>query len=254
MSVWHELKAYYRQLNQAPQLKWAKLWGSLTLLLLGVVAYHWWSGRAGLDLGLILAMPILFAAVPALEAFNAARRYVRQKHFLETYYSNLAVREAPAQPQEVEEIPELDDDQKLLACQYYVFLYLLFEARKVGENTLEQLAGIPVKRYRAWLDGLVRLGLVSKSPGKVEVSRLELAEVMRRTAHADGLPLWVWNFPARVYQDSRNWQTEQPPRLKLEAGRTAKLGGRVKALSDISLPRYPHRLEDLFLEPEVEES
>jgi hypothetical protein len=148
---------------------------------------------------------------------------------------------------------ELSEENQLVLCQYYVFLYCLFELRKSGEASFNRMLGMPEGRYREWLRLLAKseLGLVESSPGKTRIARVSFEEVLYRLEVRDGKP-GIWEFPRRVYQDRRNWKNYDPNApLVADGSRGKSVVIRVRKYRNrtpFPLPIYPQRLTDLKLE------
>ncbi len=242
--------SWYKCVSQTKSFKWGRVWLLITILLLSAEIYFCLTGH-GLEALMILGFPLFFAASNALEAFTAAARHAAKVQWLTTYYDSfledVVDTEAALEVATVAEF-EQSEPEKLIACQYYVFLYLLFEQRRTGEKTFEKLANLPAARYRKWLEGLALpdLQLVRKTQGKVEVAQIELAEALKRIADYDNFSLRVWEFPLRVYADPRNWKQYDPQIIEIEPGRTVRVGGKSRpGDTPTLLPIYPTRLTEL---------
>jgi hypothetical protein len=76
---------------------------------------------------------------------------------------------------------------------------------------------------------------------------VELSEVLYRVATHDGLPQDVWDFPAQVYADKRNWKEYDPSKVEIAPGRIVYIKMRPDKVKEETalLPIYPTRLKDL---------
>jgi hypothetical protein len=237
---------WYQTISQSKSFKWAKGWGLLLAVLLAALGYFWLNGQ-GLEWLMILGLPIIFAASNMLESLARAYRYTAMAQMLVAPQSATPQSEAQPAPQ-----LELSDADRLSLCQYYVFLYLLFELRKTGEETFYRMVGLPKGRYREWLEGLKAegLALAQASKGKTILTEVEFEEALTLIAAYDSLPLQVWDFPKVVYADKRNWREYDPSVIEIAPGRSVKIGMKVgKVEAPPLLPIYPNRLKDLKIEP-----
>lgn len=279
-----ELLKWYQLLSHSKSFKWAKFWGLVLAVLLAGLGYFWLNGH-GFEALLILGLPMIFAASNSLESLSLAYQY---SLFMRHLSATSQAQNQPPQPQhlsateqfavagepdstyevgadEAEENAvetnywqsfELSEEEKLVLCQFYVFLYLLFELRKVGEETHFRLVGLPAGRYRQWLKRLAspEVELVEIRPGKTSVAELEFEEVLERLAEHDRVGLSVWDFPKAVYADKRNWREYQPQLIEIAPGRKVRINNHLQHRSSSNsttpplLPIYPTRLRDLKIE------
>jgi hypothetical protein len=251
----HELLNWYHLLSSSKSFKWAKGWGLLLSVLLAALGYYWLNGQ-GFESLLILGLPLIFAASNMFESLARAYRYTAMAQMLVAPTPQTAI--APPEPQsepQIEAQLELTDADRLSLCQYYVFLYLLFQLRKTGEETFNRMVGLPKGRYREWLEGLKAedLELIQSSQGKTSVMKATFEEALQLIAEYDGLPPKIWDFPKKVYEDKRNWRMYNPSEIEIVPGRVIKVqvkggkGGNAPTL----LPLYPTRLKDLKIEREI---
>jgi hypothetical protein len=257
-----EFLNWYNYLSQSKSFRWAKFWGLILALLLAGIGYFWWQGH-GFEATLILGMPVLFAASNALESLNLAFQYATfmglytARQEAQTATANWPLVEAQpqtanggAQPQTEPQnlLEQMTDSDRLGLCQQYVFLYLVFELRVVGEETHQRMTGIAAGKYRNFMAGLKMVGLVSTTPGKAEIAQINLETALQKLVEYDELPFAVWDFPIAVYQDDRNWKEYDPTQLEMEPGRAARLNSkRYQGKTTPLLPIYPTTLNDLKL-------
>jgi hypothetical protein len=220
---------------------------------LAALGYFWLNGQ-GFESLLILGLPIIFAASNMFESLARAYRYTAMAQMLVAPTPQTAI--APPEPQsepQIEAQLELTDADRLALCQYYVFLYLLFQLRKTGEETFNRMVGLPKGRYREWLEGLKAegLALVQASKGKTILSEVEFEEALDLIATHDSLPPQVWDFPLQVYADKRNWKEYDPTKVEIAPGRIVYIKMRPDKVKEETalLPIYPTRLKDLKIEP-----
>jgi hypothetical protein len=271
----HELLKWYQLLSNTKSFKWAKFWGLMLGVLLAGLGYFWLNGH-GFEALLILGLPIVFAASNGLESLSLAYQYSLFMHHLSANAEEQNEEAAPQTAKEQLALVEvgqeetamkatlqtgqaatfpLSEEEKLVLCQYYVFLYLLFHLRKVGEETHFRLVGLPAGRYRQWLKGLAAPGvqLVEIRPGKTTLAELELDAVVVRLAQHDKVSVSIWDFPKAVYSDERNWREYQPQLIEITPGRKVRINNRMQRSSGsnnapLLLPIYPNRLRDLKIE------
>jgi hypothetical protein len=244
---------WYHTLSRSRSFRWAKGWGLLLTVLLAAIGYFWLNGQ-GLEWLLILGLPTIFAASNMFESLARAYRYTAMAQILApppAPQTAIAPPEVPQEPQ-IELQLELTDADRLSLCQYYVFLYLLFQLRKTGEETFNRMVNLPKGRYREWLEGLKaeNLELVQSSQGKTSATRVTFEEALKLIAEHDGLTPEIWDFPKEIYEDKRNWRMYNPGEIEIAPGRTIKVqvkGGK-GGNAPILLPLYPTRLKDLKIE------
>lgn len=273
--MFEEWSKWYQLLSTSKSFKRAKLLAVLLGLELAALGYASLAGHL-LEWLTILFVPLWLTFVSFREQLSLAYLVANERRKLARlaeFVSNPAAAadgeaEVPAVARgEIEETTgeesaeegdnlksyQLSEENQLVLCQYYVFLYCLFELRKSGEATFNRMLGMPEGRYREWLKLLVNsdLGLVESSPGKTEIAAVSFDEVLHRLEVRDGKP-GIWEFPRRVYQDRRNWRTFDPNAAlvtKGSRGKTVVINIRKNSRrTPFPLPIYPHRLKDLKIE------
>jgi hypothetical protein len=245
-----ELLEWYALLSRSKYFKWARLWGSLAALLIGL--WCWCVAQGEWGWVLTLLVPIFILGSSALEALAKAYQATSLTRYLAPLYLS-AEKETPpeaAKPEEDGPVLDLTDESKLALCQFYSFLYVLFALKKSGEATLGRMLGLPARRYRDWIKALAsdRLQLVTVTSGKITLTDLDFEKVLERLAHYTG-QAYMWDFPRLVYAHGRNWRKFDPTQLILEPDRTATLN-RERGPSETPplFPIYPHHLNDLNFE------
>jgi len=251
------LLLWYDTLSRSRNFRWAKVWMAILVVLMATLGYFGLNGQ-GLEWMLILGLPIIFAVSNLFEALGRAYRYTALAQMLVASQVP-SITEEPKQSEPDQPEPEaqleLTDADRLSLCQYYVFLYLLFQLHKTGEETFYRMVSLPKGRYREWLEGLKaeNLELVQSSQGKTSATRVTFEEALQLIASHDGLPLEIWDFPVQVYADKRNWRMYNPGEIEIAPGRTIKVqvkGGK-GGNAPILLPLYPTRLKDFKIEREI---
>ena len=253
----HSFLRWYNALSRSRSFRWAKGWGLLLAVLLAALGYSWLNGQ-GLEWLLILGLPTLFAASNMIECLARAFRYIAMAQILVAPPTANLSTEAQSEPQpepQLEAQLELTDADRLSLCQYYVFLYLLFQLRKTGEETFYRMVSLPKGRYREWIEGLKAEGLelVQTVKGKTTLTEVEFGEALHRIATHDDLSQEVWDFPCQVYADKRNWKEYDPSKLEIAPGRIVHIKMRPDKVREETalLPIYPTRLKDLKIEPNL---
>ncbi|NWJ98902.1 MAG: hypothetical protein HXX20_24440 [Chloroflexi bacterium] len=251
------LLLWYDTLSRSRNFRWAKVWMAILVVLMATLGYFGLNGQ-GLEWMLILGLPIIFAVSNLFEALGRAYRYTALAQMLvASQVPSITEEPKQSEPDQPEPEPQLEltDADRLSLCQYYVFLYLLFQLRKTGEETFYRMVSLPKGRYREWLEGLKAEGLelVQTVKGKTTLTEVEFGEALHRIATHDDLSQEVWDFPCQVYADKRNWKEYDPSKLEIAPGRIVHIKMRPDKVREETalLPIYPTRLKDLKIEPNL---
>lgn len=244
---------------------WAKLWGSMAVA--SMLLFCWAFANSQWEWVMLSVVPFCFSVGSALEALSEAYKYAfaanHLRHQLYTRQARAAQpqhphqQEAEAQEQDTQALadgagegasPELTDTEKLELCQFYVFLFVLFERHQSGETTLHEMVGLPVRRYRDWISAIAEPGLelVEKTPGaRPRLAAKTFEEALAITA-AYNQQAWMWDFPKQVYADRRNWFEYSPKTEETAPGRYVAINTtRYQGPPTTLLPIYPHNLNNL---------
>jgi len=227
---------WYFILSKSNTFKWAKFWLMLAGLAWLWLLWCWFSGNWGFLFISFIAFSL--SLMTALEALSVAYYETKARRIVLNRYANSqqAVVAVTDNETDEEEDDELTDKSKLELCQFYTFLYLVFELHRTGEGTLGRMAGIPAGRYRLWMKTLAGAGLAD--------THLSFEEVLDYIAKKNNQD-FMWNFTKRVYSDPQNWREYDPRLLDMGQGRKLRVGGRHVAAGVTTIPIYPTRLRDL---------
>lgn len=242
---------------------WAKLWGSIAVA--SMLLFCWAFANSQWEWVMLSVVPFCFSVGSTFEALSEAYKYAfAANHLREKFYADQAratqsqanrqqdvqaLEPANSTGQEVD--PELTDTEKLELCQFYVFLFVLFERHQSGETTLHEMVGLPVRRYRDWISAIAEPGLelVEKTPGaRPRLAAKTFEEALAITA-AYNQQAWMWDFPKQVYADRRNWFEYSPKTEETAPGRYVAINtARYQGPPTTLLPIYPHNLNNLNIE------
>jgi hypothetical protein len=253
--------AFWYWLNLMSKSKafiWAKLWGSMAVA--SMLLFCWAFANSQWEWVMLSVVPFCFSVGSALEALSEAYKYAfAADHLRQKLYADRTTLARPGEPQlaEVdpatseEASPELTDASKLELCQFYVFLFMLFERHQTGENNLHRLLAIPVRRYREWLNAIAAPGLelVELAPNaRPRLASKTFEQVLAITA-AYNQQAWMWDFAKKVYADRRNWFEYNPKTQEAGPGRYVAINTpHYQGPPTTLLPIYPHNLDNLHIE------
>jgi hypothetical protein len=189
----NELLEWYALLARSKYFRWARLWGAVTAILIGV--WCWCVAQGEWGWVLTLVVPIFITGSIALEGLAKAYLATYLTRQIAPQYlpqSEAAPDEAEAAPQAEENEGELSAEDLRLRANFYAFVWHVTKQNIVGEGAWKK-RGLSVPTYQRWIKTLKAAGVVSTPPaGAAPRPLLGLEEALARLAEwGDDPDYWL---------------------------------------------------------------